>query len=136
MSKAAQIMSLYDGVRSTKEIAQIVGCADSYVRVVARQRKGGSCSEIDRRYLNSERGHRYTAKRLPKSRAYAAVKVRTGDRAAAASAYRDAYRQARLRGKTIKEASAIATRCWYRVISETYDRAAARVAYARAGSEA
>lgn len=41
MTKAEQIRQLYDGVRSTREIAEIVGCRLEYVRVVARQRVPG-----------------------------------------------------------------------------------------------
>lgn len=55
MSKAALIRELYDGVLTTAEIAEIVGCDPGYVRVAARQRIGGGTSDIDRRYneLNS-----------------------------------------------------------------------------------
>lgn len=37
-SKADKIRALYDGERSTREIARMVGCDPAYVRVVARQR--------------------------------------------------------------------------------------------------
>jgi len=53
MTKSAWIMALYDGTRSIKEIAEIVGCSDSYVRTVARQRKGTGQSEADIRYRSS-----------------------------------------------------------------------------------
>jgi hypothetical protein len=56
MTKAEQILALYDGSRSTREIADIVGCDPAYVRVAARQRKGGSRSEIDKRYVASPLG--------------------------------------------------------------------------------
>jgi hypothetical protein len=53
MTKAAKIWATYRKNRklSTKQIAEICDCGDSYVRVVLRQRppEGGS-SEIDRRY--------------------------------------------------------------------------------------
>ena len=56
MTKKQQILNLYDGKRSTSQIASIVGCLPEYVRVVARQRKGKAQSEIDRRYLQSSLG--------------------------------------------------------------------------------
>lgn len=56
MTKSAQIMKLYDGKRSTREIAEIVGCLPEYVRIVARQRKGKGRSEVDDRYHHSEKG--------------------------------------------------------------------------------
>jgi hypothetical protein len=56
MTKAQQILALYDGKRSTREIAEIVGCDPAYVRVAARQRHGGSRSEIDKRYVASPLG--------------------------------------------------------------------------------
>lgn len=51
-SKADQIRALNDGRRSTTEIAALVGCLPSYVRVVARQRGTGSYfqSTADRNY--------------------------------------------------------------------------------------
>ena len=56
MTKAQRILELYDGKRSTKEIAAIVGCRPEYVRVAARQRKGSGESEHDRRYRQSPQG--------------------------------------------------------------------------------
>ena len=53
-TKSQQIRALYDGVRTTRDIANLVGCRPSYVRVVARQRKGG-VSEIDKRYTAKPR---------------------------------------------------------------------------------
>jgi hypothetical protein len=50
MTKAQQILDLYDGIRTTTEIAKVVGCDPAYVRVVARQRFGSGQSEIDRRH--------------------------------------------------------------------------------------
>ena len=49
-SKVERIRRLWDGKRTTKEIATIVGCMPEYVRVVARQRKFHGVSDIDRRY--------------------------------------------------------------------------------------
>lgn len=56
MTLAAKIMKLYDGKRTTREIADTLGCRIEYVRVVARQRKGGTRSEIDRRWAHSPLG--------------------------------------------------------------------------------
>ena len=64
-TKAAQIMELYDGVRSTSEIAKIVGCLPEYVRVVVRQRKGAGVSEIDKRYFSSAKGRAYLDRKKP-----------------------------------------------------------------------
>jgi hypothetical protein len=77
MSKAAQILALYDGKRSCRAIGDIVGCSDSYVRVVARQRKGG-VSDIDQKYR--------------------AKVIAKGDRAKARAAARAVYRAARRAG--------------------------------------
>lgn len=50
MTKADRIRALYAAGKSTREIADIIGCKTSYVRVVARQRRGG-LSEHDIKYL-------------------------------------------------------------------------------------
>lgn len=50
MSKAQRIRALYAQGKSTREIADEIGCADSYVRVCARQRvPGGNDPEENRR---------------------------------------------------------------------------------------
>lgn len=49
MTKSARIRALYAEGKSTREIADIVGCGTSYVRVCARQRING-LSESDIRY--------------------------------------------------------------------------------------
>jgi hypothetical protein len=56
MTKAEKILALYDGKRTTREIADIVGCDTPYVRVVARQRKGTGKSVHDKRYSASPLG--------------------------------------------------------------------------------
>lgn len=66
MTKAAQILELYAQGLPTTAIAEIVGTSDSYVRVVARQRRG-TVSENDRRYQQSELG-RLTRQRRHKER--------------------------------------------------------------------
>ena len=95
MTKAQRIMKLYNGVRTTAEIAKIVGCDAAYVRVVARQRRGCGQSEIDRRYASSALGQATTAKRAPRYLAYVRTYMRvarkTGDRDKARSAGRRAY---------------------------------------------
>lgn len=49
-SKAAQIRRLYADGLTPPEIAKIVGCGQSYVRVCARQRLDGAPSMSDTRY--------------------------------------------------------------------------------------
>ena len=56
VTKAQRILDLYDGKRTTTEIAKIVGCLPEYVRVVARQREGGRSSKSDRKYRTSPKG--------------------------------------------------------------------------------
>jgi hypothetical protein len=73
MTKAQQILALYDGQRTTTEIAEIVGCGTAYVRTVARQRKGAGLSEFDRRYKASPLG------RAMQSRAMKAYRKRIKD---------------------------------------------------------
>jgi hypothetical protein len=70
MTKAQQILKLYKaGNRTTGEIADIVGCHQAYVRVVARQRRGIGYSEIDKRYCKRKFGCGYYAKRRAEARA-------------------------------------------------------------------
>jgi DNA-binding CsgD family transcriptional regulator len=49
-TKSERIMALYAKGRTTRQIAETVGCRIEYVRVVARQRKGGT-SKHDEAYL-------------------------------------------------------------------------------------
>ena len=62
-TKSQKIMALYDGTLTTREIAWTVGCDPAYVRVVARQRKGGAESAIDLRYRKSPLGRMMIAAR-------------------------------------------------------------------------
>ena len=55
-TKSEQILALYDGVRSCQEIAAMVGTTDSYVRTVARQRRGRSICEAEIRWKKSPLG--------------------------------------------------------------------------------
>jgi len=148
MTKSQQIMALYDGKRTTAEIAKIVGCKPEYVRVVARQRKGKGQSEIDWRYLESDLGRaarkrhnrHHNQKRLPQLKAsfaaYRTVISQTGSKDKAREAGKAAYDAARLQGKTSYEARQIRSRVYQRILSKTADRhqaaAASRQAYARA----
>ncbi len=87
MTKSEQILRLYDGKRSTSEIAAIVGCRSEYVRVVARQRVPGG-HDANKEYIR---------------RIAEASKV-LGDRQAARRARSAAYRAARASGLSISEA--------------------------------
>lgn len=81
MTKAEQIRNLYDGKRSTQEIAKIVGCRQEYVRVVALQRVPGghdANAEYQRKWRQIAREH--------------------GCREAARKAYRAAYHRERNSG--------------------------------------
>lgn len=66
VTKAQHIRTLYATGMSTRDIADIVGCSDSYVRVAARQRVSG-LSKADRQYWASPMGkatrHRAYTKR-------------------------------------------------------------------------
>jgi transposase len=95
MTKSAQIMELYAQGLSTREIADKVGCLDSYVRVVARQRKGGSYSESDRKYVSNY--------------------IATGDKDLANKVRRSAYAKARDSGASIDAAKNVAG-CAYRKV--------------------
>lgn len=93
MTKSEHIIALYDGVRRTGEIADIVGCSAAYVRVVARQRKGGGRSPIDIRYRK---------KHLDR------IMVREKQRARAIGAYQATLRSALRSGHDQETAYALA----------------------------
>ena len=107
MNKAAKIRELYATGMAVNAIAAEVGCRPEYVRVVARQRKGGS-SIHDRRYRASDAGREQRARTFkmrvyPRFRealcayanAYHKTRRATGDRLKAAEAGRKAYAEAR-----------------------------------------
>jgi hypothetical protein len=98
MTKADQILSLYDGKRSTKEIAEIVGCLPEYVRVAARQRKGRP-SKSDRTYLSKI--------------------AQNADHRAASDRYSLIYRESRDRGRSKYESHRVAMNAKRRVLRET-----------------
>lgn len=123
MTKAQRILELYDGVRTTNEIAEIVGCLPAYVRVVARQRKSSGVSESDRRYLTSPLGR--TTIRQRQKRVWS-----SGDRAAARNAANDAYRKARELGASSHEAKRKCGPAYASVMRSTGSRAS------RQGAEA
>jgi hypothetical protein len=134
-TKSQRILALYDGKRTTKEIAKIVGCRQEYVRVVSRQRKGKS-STHDLRYRSSFLGkasQRATnANRRDAMNAYEKELLRTCDKAKARAAARKAYLAAQRVGKSIKDAKNFAKAARGRVVSRTGDHTAARRAYAQA----
>ena len=94
MTLAAEILALYDGERTTREIANALLCRPEYVRVVARQRRG-STSEIDERYLKSSKGIAYRAMKKEGVKAYNRAYYATKDKRAARAAYKRAMEAAR-----------------------------------------
>lgn len=107
MTKSSRIMALYDGVRTTTEIAEIVGCCTAYVRTVARQRKGKQ-STGDKRYIKkrcADAGpnehqwswHRRSAAARSAQRAYVRVRYYGGSKEDARAAYATARDEARAR---------------------------------------
>jgi hypothetical protein len=131
-TKSEWILALYKDGLSTKEIAEIVGCLPSYVRVVARQRKGTSASEIDRRYLTSSLGRstrqKIDAKCRPYKLAYARVAEQTGNKDAANAAARAAVRAALRAGKSKPDADRCGKSVRSNVLIRTCDQEAARIA--------
>lgn len=67
MTKSDQIRQLYDGVRTTREIAEIVGCLPEYVRVVARQKRAANTRYAKRRYHSDPE---FRAKIIARNAAY------------------------------------------------------------------
>jgi hypothetical protein len=98
-TKSARIMKLYAAGKTTREIADIVGCRQEYVRVVARQRKGGGMSEIDRRYEASPKGAIQNNKRRQRARTWYHA-VPKDERS---KVMRGAYAAARRKGKSVRE---------------------------------
>lgn len=76
MTKAEHIMSLWDGKRTTGQIARKVGCLPEYVRVVVRQRKGRGMSENDRRYRQSPLGVKVARRYYEQNRERLIARVR------------------------------------------------------------
>jgi transposase-like protein len=87
-TKSDRIRALYAEGKSVAEIAEIVGCRPEYVRVAARQRAGGKRGVADVNY---------------RPRIMEAWAV--GDRNAARSAGREAYRVSRVQGETVSSAA-------------------------------
>lgn len=97
-TKAAEIMRLWKhGIFTTSEIAHLVGCRDSYVRVVARQRRGTGQCEADKRWR---------------------AKTFCGDRTHARLAATEAYRRARRNGKSTREAQRAYAIVWQKTMIE------------------
>jgi len=132
-SKAERIMTLYAAGKSTREIADTVGCRIEYVRVVARQRNGSSTSSPELRYRESPLGRdmrrRVNERNREARKAYYATLYRTADQQAVIDARKRAYRAAIERGADSKTATSVSTSAASRVIKRTGDRAAARAAY-------
>lgn len=105
MTKAQRIRELYAKGYTPPEIAKIVGCLDSYARVCARQRVGGSQCSADVKY----------------SRAV----YEKGDREKARKASRAAYGRVRELGKSTHEAEAAGFRAYRDSMNRT-GRAARR----------
>lgn len=132
MTKAAQIMDLYSAGLKTGEIARIVGCLPSYVRVVARQRQGYGVSYIDIRYKTSPLGQATIKKREPRRLAYERVLRKTSDRDKAIAAARAAQARAKAHGASDREARNVGERARWLVIKQTGNRRLARKAYREA----
>lgn len=115
-----------------REIAEAVGTSQSYVRTVARQRRGHK-SEADRRYLESDLGRlqkkRRDMKAAPaKVARFAAVRA-GGDKKAANAAARNAYAAVRNAGGSVEDAVRAKSRAWSRVMYHTGDKDAGNTAY-------
>jgi transposase-like protein len=106
MTKAERIMKLYEqGGLTVQEIAQRIGCLDSYVRVVARQRKGTGMSAADKRYRAKVNAN--------------------GDHALAIRNARKAYRAARRMGQGKRGADIARVTAYARTMRRTYVKAQA-----------
>lgn len=105
MTKSDRIRDLYAEGKSTREIADIVGCGTPYVRVCARQRVPG--------------GH--DPNKDYQRRMWAFAKE-AGDRMQARVARNRAYRAARDRGLDIDQAHGIAGGAYGKTLIETARR--------------
>jgi hypothetical protein len=125
MTKSAQIMELYAQGLSTREIADKVGCLIEYVRVVARQRRGGPSSPADIRYRSSTLGQ-VTSLR---NNARDLTLMRTGDKAAASKAGKAVYSAMRDSGASVVEANKARQRIKNSILRNTGAKDAATRAY-------
>lgn len=98
-TNADRIRTLYAAGKCVAEIAAIIGCSTSYVRVCARQRTGGHSSRSDTNY---------------EARVMAIVRNHPRCIEAARAAYRTASAQERAAGRSRKDASAAAIRAYYK----------------------
>lgn len=89
-TKSDRIRALYAEGKSVAEIADVVGCLPEYVRVVRQRSNGRSNADINY---------------LPRLRAREKALRSYGDREAARTAARAAYREARKRGESITTAN-------------------------------
>ena len=132
MTKKDRILKLNDGARTMEEIAALVGCLPAYCRVVIRQRKGGGTSDIDRKYLASDKGRKTKNASNAQSRIYMRVLAKTGNLDKANGSARKAYREARDLGADVKTACKVFNRTrmkhLYNTGDKTFARAAAKLA--------
>ena len=138
MTKSEHILSLNDGKRTTREIADAVygGRATrkqmAYTRVVLKQRRGAGLSENDRRYRESPLGQ---IKRRQNSAANKAS-YNTGNREKARAAGRRAYRKARQEGQSFRDSNAAYRRAYFLTMCATRSREVWSKAYHASYDEA
>jgi len=101
MNKSVWIRSLDSGQRSTRQIAEIVGCLPEYVRAVRQRRDHGN--HTDYRWRRKVYAH--------------------GDRTAARAAQSEAWRRARESGMGHRQASSISGGVYTQVMIRTGVRA-------------
>lgn len=139
MTKKDRILKLNDGARTMEEIAALVGCLPAYCRVVIRQRKGGGTSDIDRKYLASDKGLKMKDISNIQKNVYAKVLMKTGNLEKANKAARKAYHEARDSGADVKTACKVFNRTrmkhLYTTGDKTFASAAAKLARQEARSE-
>lgn len=105
MTKAAQIRELAKTETKIIVIADAVRCSDAYVRVVLRQRVNGRISDHDRRYRQSSKGKLTKEIQTVARRAKFQALYETVDMDRVRKISRNAYRDARAKGMTRKQAN-------------------------------
>lgn len=121
-TKSAEIMRLYShGIFTVKEIAEKVGCLPSYVRVVARQRKGTGMSVSEARYRQASTKWQ-ELNRAKSRRHYHRVKEVCDDSTlvAARKVAREAYRKARDAGRDCYSATKAGKAARNRLLNAIY----------------
>ena len=122
VTKKDRILKLNDGVRTLEEIAALVGCLPSYCRVVIRQRKGKSVSDIDLRYRASQKGMKYRAVENAAAKVYARIISATADKTVANAAAKRAYRKTRRAVADVATASKVLARTRLKSLRDTGNR--------------